>query len=325
MKKTFAGVTVGIILGALLIGQLAYAMEPMEYKPFTDIPSTSEYYDAISYLKTEGIVSGYQDGSFKPYQTINRVEFTKIIVGAGGYNPSSDPSGYDIYSLSGLTFKDIEDGAWYNPYLRKAVELGLIDGYPDGTFKPETEINFAEASKIIVIATGGDFTGAGYPPEEWYHKYVNVLDSANAIPTTINSFDQKITRGEMSEMLYRLKKNETGKPSVTYDELAQPRGYITGNVGFPSEGIPENMKICADREDKVETYCTYTKTETAYKLPVPGASYKVYATVDTMTAYYSEFVTCGLNVNCPSHEPIIVEVSNGLTTPNIDPTDWYNN
>jgi hypothetical protein len=323
MKKTFAGITSGVTLGMLLLSSSAFAMEPL--KPFSDVPSGSEYYDAISYLQTEGIVDGYADGTFKPYQTINRAEFTKIIVETSGYSPSTDPSGYDIYSLQGLTFTDLEDGAWYNPYLREAKKQGFIDGYPDGTFKPATEINFVEATKIIVTSTGGDFAGAGYPPEDWYHKYVNILDGNNGIPTTINSFDQKITRGEMAEMLYRLKTNETSKPSSSYDELAQPRGYITGNVGYPSEGIPADMEICADREDKVETYCTFTKVGTAYTLPVPAANYKVYALVGAQTAFYSEFVTCGLNVNCPSHEPIIVKVVNGKTTPNIDPTDWYNN
>jgi len=323
MKKTFAGITTGITIGMMLLTQAAYAMEPM--KTFNDVPSGSEYYDAISYLQTEGIVDGYPDGSFKPYQTINRAEFTKIIVGASGYNPSQDPSGYDIYSLSGLNFSDLEDGAWYNPYLREAKKLGFIDGYPDGTFKPATEINFAESSKIIVTSTGGDFAGAGYPPEDWYHKYVNVLENGDAIPTTINSFDQKITRGEMSEMLYRLKKGVTGKPSATYDELAQPRGYITGEVGYPSESIPPEMMICADREDKVETYCTYSKVGTSYTLPVPGANYKVYAKVGTQTAYYSQFVICGLHVDCPSHEPIIIHVTNGETVSDVDPQDWYNN
>jgi len=41
-------------------------------------------------------------------------------------------------------------------------------------------------------------------------------------------------------------------------------------------------------------------------------------------SYYSEFVTCGLNVKCPSHEPIKVSVTAGKTTSKIDPDDWYN-
>jgi len=41
-------------------------------------------------------------------------------------------------------------------------------------------------------------------------------------------------------------------------------------------------------------------------------------------AYYSEFVTCGLSVDCASHEPIIVEVKSGQTTDGVNPQDWYN-
>ncbi len=40
-------------------------------------------------------------------------------------------------------------------------------------------------------------------------------------------------------------------------------------------------------------------------------------------AYYSDFVTCGLNVNCPSHQPIAVEALAGKTV-TADPHDWYN-
>jgi len=46
----------------------------------------------------------------------------------------------------------------------------------------------------------------------------------------------------------------------------------------------------------------------------PGDDYK---------AYYSEFVTCGLSVNCPSHKPIPVAVKTGETVNDIDPQDWY--
>jgi len=320
-----------IAIGAisLLVFTQALAMGG-DYTPFTDVPSGSEYYDAISYLQTEGIVGGYPDGSFKPYQTINRAEFAKIIVGASGYKPETDPSGYDIYSLSGLNFTDLESGAWYVPYLREAQKQGYVSGYPDGTFKPEQNINFAEAAKIIVVSTGGEFAGAGYAPEDWFHKYVNVLEGLHAIPTTINTFDQKITRGEMAEMLYRMRANVTTKPSETYDEIAQPRGTITGEVNYPSSGIPADMEICADKIENVETYCTYTKTDApdglqSYTLPVPAGSYKVYARLGSTIAYYSEFVTCGLNASCTSHEPIVVNVEVGTTVKNVNPQDWYNN
>lgn len=170
--------------------------------PFTDVSTNHSNADAIAYVKSEGIVEGYADGTYKPSQLINRAEFTKIIVGAAfDYNSSQDPSGYDIFSLSGLFFSDLTSGAWYNPYLRRAVQEGVIGGYPDGTFKPADAINFAEAAKIVVISFDLEY---GNDPV-WYKPFTDVLESKGAVPTSIKSPGQEITRAEMAEMIYRLR------------------------------------------------------------------------------------------------------------------------
>lgn len=323
-----------LLTGLLLINNSSIAIAMGEQTAaaniFTDVHDGDAYYDAISYLKTEGIVSGYQDGSFKPFQTINRAEFTKIIVGASGYNSAQDPSGFDIYSLSGIDFKDVKSGEWYIPYLRKAVESEIIAGYPDGTYKPAQEINFVEAAKIIVVADGGDFAGAGYAPEDWFHKYVAVLEQNNAIPTSINTFDQKITRGEMAEMIYRLKTKNTNKPSMTYDLLAAPKGYLEGSLSFPSEGIPDDLMVCADNIEMAETFCTYSRIKdqkymygVGYKLPLKAGTYNVYANYHGMTGLYSNYVLCGMSSNCSDHSSVNVDVDSGKTVKDIDPADWY--
>jgi len=47
---------------------------------FLDVPNTHSYAQAIHYLSDQNIVSGYGDGNFRPYQKINRAEFTKILI-----------------------------------------------------------------------------------------------------------------------------------------------------------------------------------------------------------------------------------------------------
>ena len=121
-------------------------------------------------------------------------EFTKIIVEAVMEVNTSD------LSLEGLSFSDIEAGQWYNPYVRAAVEAGIIDGYPDGTFRPGDLINFAEASKIIVEG----FERSVGSDDVWYIPYVQELANSAAIPTSIDSYNVDVTRGEMAEMVYRL-------------------------------------------------------------------------------------------------------------------------
>lgn len=197
---------------------VASALIPPASTAFWDLNQGMPHYDAIVYAEEHGIVSGYPDGSFQAENRINRAEFTKILVEAAlDYSPDTDPSGYDIYSLSGLSFGDLEDGAWYVPYLRKAVQAGVISGYPDGTFKPGSDINFAEAAKIIVEAYGYE-TGTD---AVWYKPYVDALAERGAIPTSVTGFDYKINRGEMVEMIYRLLEGITDQPSLNYSELAQ--------------------------------------------------------------------------------------------------------
>lgn len=106
---------------------------------FTDVASGAWYNNAVSTLTRAGILDGYEDGSFRPNASITRAEFTKIAVSffkhAGG--ASSNP------------FNDVPDSAWYAEFVKTAAELGLIDGYEDGTFRPNAPITRAEACTIV--------------------------------------------------------------------------------------------------------------------------------------------------------------------------------
>lgn len=106
---------------------------------FTDVASGAWYNNAVSTLTRAGILDGYEDGSFRPNASITRAEFTKIAVSffkhAGG--ASSNP------------FNDVPESAWYAEFVKAAAELGLIDGYEDGTFRPNAPITRAEACTIV--------------------------------------------------------------------------------------------------------------------------------------------------------------------------------
>jgi len=202
-----------------LIG--VFLLIPVGGASFTDVSSSYLHFDAIDYVQKNGIVDGYSDGSFRPDDFVNRAEFTKIIVGSVfDYKPSPYEKDLVEYSLKGLfNFSDVEFGEWYVPYVRKALENGIVSGYPDGTFRPGDDINFVEAAKIIV-------EGFGYDIEEddslvWYKKYVDVLSEKKAIVDSVDSFEHKVTRGELAEMIYRLKGNITVKSSITYDDLVK--------------------------------------------------------------------------------------------------------
>lgn len=236
------------ILSALAISVLVVQSGSVAFAVLRNVPSVSgevftdvgqdygaEYSNALFYLKGEGIVSGYADGSFKPYEKINRAEFTKIIVGA---SRAANNNGLCIETFARQDgsyadmFNDVitVKSPWYLDYVCYAKTEHLIDGYTDGSFKPGQNINFVEASKILANAFKLNPQTSSQQP--WYKGYVEVLASKKAIPTSINRFDQEITRGEMAEMVYRLKTNNTSLPSLSYDSLLPFTLYSSAKYGF---------------------------------------------------------------------------------------------
>ena len=126
-------------------------------------------------------------------------------------------------------------------------------------------------------------------------------------------------------------------PSPGSQKLPSPtplpqKGIIEGSMSFPGEGIPSYIQVCAENQTTQEVLCTSKHLEDAkytygygYRLEVPAGNYYVYALDPNRDykAYYSEFVTCGLSVDCSSHELILVPVKAGETVTGIDPQDWY--
>lgn len=186
---------------------------------FTDVPDTHYNQEAITYLKAQGIVEGYSNNSYKPENRINRAEFTKIII-------RSVYSDATIDKCTSSPFPDVPSGQWFAKYVCMAKKYGVVGGYPDGTFHPSDFINFAEASKVIANAQGVKSDTAG-TQKEWFAGFVKGLEDQKAIPSTIQSFDKEITRGDMSEMIFRLKDKRTDKVTATYQEMSEAFPKIT--------------------------------------------------------------------------------------------------
>jgi len=118
-------------------------------------------------------------------------------------------------------------------------------------------------------------------------------------------------------------------------------GSVSGSLSYPSEVIPA-MGVCAQTVKGADMYCTYKLIQGeqyengyGYELAVPPDTYYVFAHLvtegkedigytDEYKAYYSEFVTCGLLYECPSHKPVAVEVKRQQHVQDVDPMDWYN-
>ena len=111
----------------------------MSTNNYTDVPAGKWYNNAISTLSNMGVIGGYADGTFKPDAPISRAEFAKIAV---SFSNVADLS-YRGY------FADVKESDWFSGFVAAAKDAGLIEGYNDGTFKPEKAITRAEVCTIV--------------------------------------------------------------------------------------------------------------------------------------------------------------------------------
>lgn len=178
---------------------------------FQDLKKSDEKFAAIRVLKNLGVVNGYEDGSVRLDQDINRAEFTKILIEA----KSEVDDRLEIRYDAGFTFPDIDENQWYAPYVSTAKRQGIIQGYPDGTFKPEKNINFAEAYKIILKSLDIDSNTTQSLPrnfaeqeEEWFAPYLSEVNEKNLSPELtdlegVTELSENISRGAAFDALYR--------------------------------------------------------------------------------------------------------------------------
>jgi len=106
---------------------------------FSDVSKDSYSYEAITFMASKKIISGYGDGAFKPKNSITRAEFAKIISLLVSVNASSSVA---------CPCTDISS-SWAKEYIEKIYKAGWVTGYPDGTFRPDNTITRAEFMVIV--------------------------------------------------------------------------------------------------------------------------------------------------------------------------------
>ncbi len=209
---------------------------------FQDIAQDYPYNEAVANLKLSGVVKGYSNGNFLPDTTINRAEFMKILMGS----LVASPKGHDC-------FHDVKS-EWFAPYVCAAKEKGIIQGYPDDTFRPGLNISVVEASKVLVRAYAlKDAEAMQKNGEPWYKPYVVTLQNLKAIPVSIDYPEKKITRGEMAEMTWRVKDQITGKSSKTFASLTSELPQISSCME-----LKDKISLQAYRQNRGTPYMMKT-------------------------------------------------------------------
>lgn len=176
--------------------------------------------DAVEYLVNKGIINGYDDGTFKPNAPINRAEFLKIVF-----------KGHNVTKPARRCFSDVNPDDWYAPYVCAAKNRDIIQGYPDGTYKPDRTINFAEAIKIALGAYGRNLSDTS--GEQWFMPYVDELDQNDILAKHSYIPWEEVSRVRAADLIWRL---------IRYDE-EQFLAHLSKGCGKAKPSPPTSVTV----------------------------------------------------------------------------------
>lgn len=104
---------------------------------FNDVPKDSRYRTALMSLDIMGVVKGYEDGTFRPNRPVSRAEFVVLL------------SRVHELEAGEKSFPDVPKTHWAYDAIAAAGAAGWINGYEDGTFRPNQSVKRIEAVKMI--------------------------------------------------------------------------------------------------------------------------------------------------------------------------------
>jgi len=170
---------------------------------FSDVTSQTLEGEAANALAEKGIIGGFPDGSFRGSQPVNRAEAAKFLL--------MSRLGVKNSALNNGRFTDVLEGEWYVKYIVTAADLGIIDGYKDGTFRPANTVNTAEFLKMLTgafdLPQNIEHGFSDVPSDAWFARYAGGADAFNLFPGGSEGKlqpEKLLTRGEVSIAIYRI-------------------------------------------------------------------------------------------------------------------------
>ncbi len=243
MQKLF---TISMILLGISGAGVFHIVSAQDVKTiefFSDLNEDSLVGQAAANLREANIISGYDDGTFRPDQSVNRAELAKFLLLAKGRDVK-------IKHNNGR-FPDVKEGEWYVKYVIDAAELGIINGYPSGNFKPAQTVNTAEFLKMLVKTFDlpenlmQDF--ADVDSNVWYAAYAGNVPEWDLFPDRDPAFlepAREMTRGEVVVALYRIMR----------PKLEEMDGFSSGSSSSSITGKTLSVRATNENPQLTMTY-----------------------------------------------------------------------
>lgn len=195
----------------------------------TSFPDVGEGWskDYIGYLEKFSVVTGYEDGTFRPQNYITRAEMAVMMAKAEGY----DISGY--MSSDELAYPDVDEGysEWAVKAIKYLTDRGIMEGYPDGTFGPNRPITRAETvatvNRVLADMTVGNIEVLPSDMTEAHWAYNDVVFAMN----------HRILKDVAADESQFIKSEEYDKNKITETEVVEDTS--DENAGAGASPTPE--------------------------------------------------------------------------------------
>jgi hypothetical protein len=170
---------------------------------FTDVHPSDYFQQAVAYLYGKGVISGYADNTFRPYNFTTRAQLAKMIVLA---------EEWPIYTQGGPHFVDVPETDTFYGYIETAYSRGIVGGYSDGTFRPVANVTRGQLCKIVVLAEGWSTNTVGgphfkdVPATNPFYNYIETAYNAVIISGYNDGtfgVGNSATRGQISKVVYQ--------------------------------------------------------------------------------------------------------------------------
>ena len=190
--KNFRKVLALILVVATLFS-FAAMTSAKEYKDADKI----SYDEAVDVLSAIGILNGYDDGTFKPTDSIAREEMAKMI----GVLSNAGDDVSDLYA-SACTFADTKD-RWSASYVAYCAQLGIVAGRNASTFDPRGKVTGIETAKMLLCVLGFDAATQGYVGSNWKTNVLRDAKNFGLLDNFASDYDpdKAITREEAAQMM----------------------------------------------------------------------------------------------------------------------------
>lgn len=151
----------------------------------------------VKYLIDKKVLTGYEDGTFKPGNTITRAEIAVAV--AKMTNRTSDLEAMAKKN----TFSDLSGYDWAKAYINALVDAGLLKGKSAATFAPSSNITYAELITVLVRTNSGaasEIESVG----TWPNNYIQYVQMYNILgDVSITDWNAPATRGDTAKLIYR--------------------------------------------------------------------------------------------------------------------------